>query len=100
MSGHLIAMLFVQERTHHYFWTMWKWIEILSDGEPDIKRLNGRLSITFILFLFLAPGGLFAHAYWAVQSADIANFARGGAWLVVISLLAFGLNQNFLSIER
>lgn len=79
---------------------MWNWIDILSDGEPDSKRLWRRLLAAFLLFLVSAFVGIIAHAYWAVQSGDPANFARGGAWLIGISIALFGYNQHHLNFER
>lgn len=59
-----------------------------------------RLAFAYITFALLAIGGLAAHAYWAVQSGEGANFARGGAWLIGISIALFGYNQHLLGLER
>lgn len=85
---------------HLYLLAMWNWIDILSDGEPDTKRLNRRLLFAFVLFLVLSGSGIIAHGYWAFQSSDGSNFARGGAWLLGASLALFGYNQHLLNLER
>tara|TARA_R110001599_G_scaffold222167_1_gene421130 strand:+ start:1526 stop:1939 length:414 start_codon:yes stop_codon:yes gene_type:complete len=79
---------------------MWNWIDILSDGEPDKERLSRRLMTAFLLFLVSAFVGIIAHGAWAIQSGDGTNFARGGAWLIGISIALFGYNQHLLILER
>ncbi|HPF23701.1 MAG TPA: hypothetical protein PK417_09495 [Hyphomonas sp.] len=81
----------------------WRWIDIFwnsKDSAPDMRRLTNRLTRVFIAFMLLALSDIIGHFYWASQTGNPSDFARGGTLLVGLSILAFGYKKHLLDHER